>query len=70
MNLKTLKKTAESVVRFIMVNIFRVIVTSLFGNYLQVKKTAENVDDALRELPDANMVKNISPFYFYRLNSF
>jgi hypothetical protein len=48
----------EKFVQFIMYkyNIFKVV-TSYFGIHTQVKKTAENVDDALRELPDANMVK-------------
>jgi len=32
------------------------LITNLFDIHPQVKETAENVDDALRELPDANLV--------------
>lgn len=44
------------------------VITSLFDIHPQVKDTAENVDDALRELPDANMV--MSPDYQFPLKSF
>lgn len=44
------------------------VITSLFDIHPQVKQTAGNVDDALRELPDANLV--IFPNYLYPLKRF
>lgn len=66
-NLLVLSVIVGKFVQFIMLCICQVI-TSLLDFHPQVKETAENVDDALRELPDANTVK--SPDYLYPMKSF
>jgi len=53
-------------VHFVVLCTFKVI-TKVFGIHPQVKDTAENVDDALRELPDANLVRY--PDHQYPLKS-
>jgi hypothetical protein len=50
--------------------------TNLLDINSQIKETAENVDDAVRELPDANMVKShlgthlLKSFWAYNYDKF
>lgn len=65
-NFLVLYVIVRNFVHFIVLCTFKVI-TNLFDIHPQVKETAENVDDALRELPDANLVT--CPDHQYPLKS-